>query len=60
MDVALGSPEDRGQDAPCVQEAGQWKASVAGGKRASSFLEEHQQLIILGNNVLKAKCDFLK
>lgn len=47
MDVALGSPEDRSQDAWCVQEAGLWKGSMAGGEKPSSFLEKHQQLIIL-------------
>lgn len=59
MEAALGSLEDRDQDAWCVCEAGLWKSLAAGGETVPSYPEEKQQQpIISGNSVLKVKCDF--
>ena len=58
--MALGSLDDREQDAWRVHEAGLRKSLVTGRETASSTLGEkkQQQPIISKYNVLTVKCDF--
>lgn len=53
--------EDRAEKAAyCIREARSWKDSLAYGEKHPLFWKKCQQLINLGNNVLKVKCDFLE